>query len=49
MLNMIEIPIRISVPNVKKSLDLSNHGKGPDIEIWGQWKGLNQLWTFEEA
>ncbi|KAF5345652.1 hypothetical protein D9756_011244 [Leucocoprinus leucothites] len=39
---------RISVPHVKKSLDLSNHGKGPDIEIWGQWEGLNQLWTFDE-
>ncbi|KAF9445406.1 carbohydrate-binding module family 13 protein [Macrolepiota fuliginosa MF-IS2] len=40
---------RISVPDVKKSLDLSNHGQGPDIEIWGKWDGENQLWYFDEA
>ena len=40
---------RISVPNARMSLDLSNHGAGPDIEIWGQWEGLNQLWTFDEG
>ncbi|KAJ3576329.1 hypothetical protein NP233_g495 [Leucocoprinus birnbaumii] len=40
---------RISVPGVKKSFDLSNHGAGPDIEIWGAWKGENQLWTFDEV
>ncbi|KXN92490.1 hypothetical protein AN958_07437 [Leucoagaricus sp. SymC.cos] len=40
---------RISVPNVKKSLDLSNHGQGPDIEIWGQWQGENQLWYLDEG
>ncbi|KAL9708775.1 hypothetical protein Ac2012v2_007929 [Leucoagaricus gongylophorus] len=40
---------RISVPNARMSLDLSNHGAGPDIEIWGQWEGHNQLWTFDEV
>jgi len=40
---------RIFTPNVKKNLDLSNHGKGPDIEIWGHWEGLNQLWIFDEG
>jgi len=40
---------RISVPNARMSLDLSNHGAGPDIEIWGQWEGHNQLWIFDEG
>ncbi|EKM74840.1 hypothetical protein AGABI1DRAFT_116707 [Agaricus bisporus var. burnettii JB137-S8] len=40
---------RVSVPNVRKSLDLSNHGAGPDVKIWGKWEGKNQLWYFEEA
>jgi len=40
---------RISVPNARMSLDLSNHGAGPDIEIWGQWEGHNQLWIFDQG
>jgi hypothetical protein len=40
---------RVSVPEVRKSLDLSNHGAGPDIEIWGKWEGKNQLWHFDEG
>ncbi|KXN91532.1 hypothetical protein AN958_00554, partial [Leucoagaricus sp. SymC.cos] len=39
---------RIYTPNDGKCLDLSCHGAGPGVDLWGQWEGTNQLWTFEE-
>ncbi|EPS44447.1 hypothetical protein H072_1561 [Dactylellina haptotyla CBS 200.50] len=45
---------RIYVPGFDRpiNLDLSDYGNSNDgtrVELWGQWKGENQLWRLEEV
>lgn len=40
---------RVSLLNTEKSFQFSDHGKDPDLEIWGNSHSENQLWYFERG